>query len=329
MTSRRRRPGFTLIELLVTTVLLAVVGGAVMAMLARQQRFYRGTSDIVDLRSQLRQGAFTIASDLRGISSAGSDLVAMTDSSVDFRFVIGSSIVCKMTNTSTFIIPPLTLVNNNTLTTWLEKPGAGDTAFIFSEADSTIATDDTWPAYGLGASSVATNTGGCNALYTQAGDNSSDSYNLSPASGTFCAALSASNTLCGTIKRGAAIRFERRAHYSLHQFSDGQWYLGYCVRSCSGSDAISPIAGPFLSYVTSAGSGTSGIRFTAYDSTGATVALAATPAITPTTATSSKNVARISLVLRGQAKNLVNIEGLKKGTYVDSVRIDVALRNRS
>ena len=50
-----RRSGFTLVELLVVLLLLTIVGGALMRMVNNQQRFYRGTYDLIELRSQLRQ----------------------------------------------------------------------------------------------------------------------------------------------------------------------------------------------------------------------------------------------------------------------------------
>ena len=53
--SQRRRSGFTLIELLIVLVLLGVVGGSLMSMVAKQQQFYRGTYDLIELRSARRQ----------------------------------------------------------------------------------------------------------------------------------------------------------------------------------------------------------------------------------------------------------------------------------
>jgi hypothetical protein len=40
-------------------------------------------------------------------------------------------------------------------------------------------------------------------------------------------------------------------------------------------------------------------------------------------------VSRISIVLRGQTRGYLNVSGLKKGVYMDSVRMDIAVRNRS
>jgi prepilin-type N-terminal cleavage/methylation domain-containing protein len=306
-TSRPRtaRPGFTLIEVMVVSVLMAIVGGAIVSMLGRQQRFYRGTSDIVELRSQLRQAAGSITGDLRGMSTVGGDLVTMTDSSMDFRYTIGSSMACVISG-STIILPPLTLASGNTLTSWLSKPVSGDTAYIFDEgATTTAGSDDSWAARTVSA--VADNVGGCTSPYTTAADNASTSYTLSFASGTIPA----------TVLRGAAIRFVRRAHYSLYHSSDGLWYLGYCSLVCNTvTNPIQAIAGPFRAYDPTTGASTSGIRITYFDVNGNTTATAA-------------SVARISIVLRGDTRNDVYIEGMQRGVYRDSVRINVAIRNRS
>ena len=55
--SRRRRKGFTLVELVMVAVLAVLVLGGMMNVLVRQQRFYRGTADLLEARSQTRQAA--------------------------------------------------------------------------------------------------------------------------------------------------------------------------------------------------------------------------------------------------------------------------------
>jgi hypothetical protein len=120
-----------------------------------------------------------------------------------------------------------------------------------------------------------------------------------------------------TTLAGAPIRFVRHAYYSLHQFSDGNWYLGYCSPACDAvGNPINPVAGPFQSYQSSTVNDASGIRITYYDSTGA---VTATPA----------QVARINIILRGQTKSYLNVTGMKQGVYHDSLSMNIALRNRS
>lgn len=297
-----RRSGFTLVELLVVLLLLTIVGGALMRMVNNQQRFYRGTYDLIELRSQLRQAEAVISSDLRGMSSPGGDVVAMTDSSMDFRYTMGSSISCTTPAGSTIIIPPTTTANGNMLTNWLSKPVAGDTMYVFDEgANTTSSGDDSWVAYEISADLIA-GSGTCNPGY------------LAQSAGY---AVVATTSISPTILQGAPVRFVRRAHYSLYQSTNNKsWYLGYACVTCGGGTGVSPIAGPFKAYTDPGGTDTSGIRITYFDSTGATTTL-------------KDKVARISIVLRGETRSPLNVSGLKQGVYMDSIRVNVALRNRS
>jgi prepilin-type N-terminal cleavage/methylation domain-containing protein len=297
--TQRRRSGFTLVELLIVLVLLTIVGGGLMRMVSNQQRFYRGTYDLIELRSQLRQAEAVMSSDLRSLSSPGGDLITITDNSMDFRYTIGSSIACTAPTAQTIVIPPTVAVNGNMLTNWLSQPQDGDTAYVFDDGANTSSSgDDAWRPYQIATTSAS---GTCDAAYN------------APSAGY---AVVMTTPISGTVLPGAPIRFVRRAHYGLYQSgSDGNWYLGYSCVTC-GSATVSPIAGPFMPYTASGGTDVSGIRITYFDSTGATTAIPA-------------NVSRISIVLRGQTRSALRVSGLKQGVYMDSIRMNVALRNRS
>lgn len=287
--------------------LLSIVGASMIGVLSRQQRFYRGTGDIIEVRTQLRQAIAVVGNDLRNVSSAGGDIVGtLSDSAIDFRYTIGSSIVCAKAG-SQIVLPPLSLASGAVLSSWVSIPTTTDTAYIFNEgADTTTSTDDTWSAYPItAATTLAAGTCPINTGYVAAADAAKSSFTVTLGS-----------SVSGNIRVGAAVRFVRRAHYSLYQStSDNLWYLGYCSLACGGGNTITAVAGPFNAYAAS-GAATSGIRFTYYDSTGAT-------------ATTGTNVARVNILLRGTSRGYVNIEGITKGYYVDSVRTDVAIRNRS
>jgi len=111
------------------------------------------------------------------------------------------------------------------------------------------------------------------------------------------------------------MRFFKRVHYSVYQAADGKWYLGFfdCktgrVPVCN---TLQPLAGPFQPYAVS---GTSGVQFAYYDSTGAVT-------------TNRSLVARVSLVVRGQGAGQLNLTGDGATTFRDSLRIEVGLRNR-
>jgi hypothetical protein len=122
------------------------------------------------------------------------------------------------------------------------------------------------------------------------------------------------------VSSGAPLRFFRRVKYSLYRAPDNLWYLGYVIcKPVAGVIACSPtplqIGGPFQAYA-APGTGTSGLQFTYYDSTGVVTANRA-------------QVARISLAVRGQGTSLVSFSGANIGsTFRDSLRMEINLRNR-
>jgi len=296
------RTGFTMAETLVVLVLLAIVGGSLMNVLTKQQQFYNGTGELIAMRTQLRQAEAILGGDLRGISSSGGDITTMTDSSIEFNYTIGTSVVCKAPSAgaSAVIIPPTgALTNGNTLTSWIAKPNFGDQAYIFDEgATTTDATDDTWKLYSV--QSLPLGSGSCDGAFNAASANT----------------LNLTSSISPTILDGAPVRFIRTAHYSLHRFADRLWYLGYCSPTCGAGNAINPVAGPFRPYAATATPDTSGIRMTYYDSTGAVTNVPA-------------QVSRIDITLRGQTTGYVHIQGMTKGVYHDSLSMSIALRNRS
>lgn len=298
------RPGFTLAEMLVVMVLLTIVGGSLMGVLSKQQRFYRGVSDLGDLRSQLRQAEAVMSSDIRGMSTIKNDILTMSDSSIDFRYTIGSSIVCTK-SPSIVTLPPTALSNGNTLTSWVQQPAVGDSVWIFDEGNNTTAsTDDTWQGFRI--TSFVPTPGACPPPYTQLADAINSSWTMT-----------VDHTISNTVLAGAAMRFVRRAHYSLYRSTNDQlWYLGYTCSACGTGATIQPIAGPFNPFTAVTTPDLSGLRFTYFDSTGAITS-------DPTT------VARINVVIRGQTRGYLNVPGLKQGYYTDSVRTDIAVRNRS
>jgi len=304
-----RRAGFTLIELVIAMVLMSLVGGAIVKLLLRQQRFYNSTSDLIQTRQQIRQAAAMLPSDLRGISSVGGDISSMSDSALEFRSAFGGSVVCVNAG-GTLSTVPRVLASGATMTNWITTPVVGDSLAVYNNGASLAMAGQGWLFYRITAvTPVTTNAAnGCpNATgLTRAGDitaaNPSLQLGLTPAAPN-------------TIAVGAAIRFFRRVRYRIYRDTDNQWYLGFfnCVYGrvpvCNTTQAI---AGPFQPY---ANNGTSGVQFAYYDSTGAVTA-------------NPLQVARISLVVRGQAGALINLSGAGGTVFHDSLRIEVGLRNR-
>lgn len=296
--TRGRRSGFTLVELVMVAVLAVLVLGGMMNVLVRQQRFYRGTADLLEARSQTRQAAGILPSELRSISPVGGDIVAMSDSSLEFRATVGSSVICTISG-GEVVLPPTNPARGNVASTWGAVPSVGDTVLIFSEGPTTSASDDQWIPYEIG--SIATVTGTCptSTGLTVAADAGKTSLKYGVVGG-----------LGPTIVAGSPMRFIRRARYSLYAAANGQWYLGYCSPSC-GVDGPSPIAGPFVPHSDAA----PGLSFTYLDDDGV---VTATPS----------EVAQVSILVRAQARNGVSLAGFTTRVARDSLRFTVGLRNR-
>jgi hypothetical protein len=198
------------------------------------------------------------------------------------------------------------------MTTWNRLPVVGDSLLVYNDSSSFAATDDAWTRHQITAVTAVTGnvTNGCPSAsgLTQAGDltanNPSYQLTLSPAASS-------------RVLVGSAMRFFRRVRYRIYKDTDNQWYLGFfdCltgrVPACNPTQSI---AGPFQPY---AAGTTSGVQFAYYDSTGAVTA-------------NPLQVARISLIVRGQSAGLLNLSGVGGGgmTFRDSLRIEVGLRNR-
>jgi len=315
LTCKRRRAGFTLVEIVVVLVFMGIFAAAMGKLLLRQQRFYNSTSQLIQTRSQIRQAAFMLPADLRGVSRQGGDIAIMTDSSIEIRSVFGSSIVCLVNLAGGWISTvPVRLASGASMTNWRIAPAVNDSVAVYDEGASISPSDDSWRLARITAVTQVTAhspTTGCPAStrLTQTVDlvagNPSYQFTLSPA------------PIASTVP-GASVRFFRRVHYSLWRWAaDGQWYLAYydCVPNrvpvCT---APQPIAGPLRPYAVPGT--TSGLEFSYFDSTGAVTA-------------NRLQVARISVVVRGQGQTTINLTGAAPIPLRDSMRIEVGLRNRN
>ena len=301
--SRAHRAGFTLPEFLVVVVLLGVLGGVTTRVVMRQQQFYRGATEMMTVRTNLRELGGILPTDLRGLSSVGGDIYAMSDSAIEFRLPAGNSIVCSIgPGRLTMVVPPTALVSRSDVTAWLNGPRLGDSLFVYDEGAGPTTSDDTWQ---LSTLSLAPTAGVCP---------TSSGYTGSLSEATAALTLTLASALNTGVVPGSVIRFFRHARYKLFQPSTGSgWYLGYV--DCPGGvcGALQAVAGPFLPY--SATASATGLRLVYRDST---------DAVTTTRA----NVARIDITARKQTANTVQMPGGSNDYYLDSLVVSVALRNR-
>ena len=301
------RRGFTLVEVMVTLTLTGLVVGTLLSVVVRQQRFAGAAADVLEMRDNLRQIGDLLPMELRGLAAPAGDLIALSDSAIDFRQSTGAAIVCDMNADRTMIVLPPTILSTDAgLTSWITAPVRGDELFVLDPAG---ALPDTMTRHTVNA---APTTGTCpiGTAFTRTA--------AEAASGVSVAITPA---LSPTTPRGAPVRFFRRARYSLYLSpSDGQWYLGYrdfnAARLPQWS-AIQPVAGPLLPY---ASDGTGGLRFQYYDAAGAAV----------TNSAQAAQVRRIDVIARAQTRSPVRTVGLgrtRNGYIRDSARITIALRN--
>jgi prepilin-type N-terminal cleavage/methylation domain-containing protein len=311
------RAGLTLIELMIVVVLLSLVAAGIVAVLLRQQKFYRGTVDLMGTRQQIREIAAVLPADLRGISSVGGDIYAMSDSAIEFRSVFGGSVVCVSNVAASWVsTPPITLVRGSAFTAWSGTPLAHDSVAIYDNGATTKAADDLWRFHELVA--VAVQNG--SSVYCPTTSGLVQAADISPLNKMYQLLITPAPS--ATIAVGAAMRFFRRVHYRLYLAADGNWYLGYF--SCKNGQSpvcnpVQPIGGPYNAYA-APGAGTSGVQFSYFDSTGV--------ALDPTLAASRTAVARIRLVIRGTGQSLGSLSGMGFQTFKDSLMVDVGLRNR-
>jgi hypothetical protein len=242
------------------------VGACVIGLCAaigfRHQRFHRDVVAAVERTEQLEQIVALLPVSLRSVSPRDGDIPAggARDTSLEFRATIGTGIVCDSVAGGAVMYPADSLH----LASYLSRPEAGDTAWMLSidslsehwipRAINTVS--DTTVACTLGNGGPLSLPGAAITL-RWAGP---------PAA------------------RGSAVRVTRPWRYSLYKASDKSWYLG-AKEWNSGTgrfNTIQPVAGPLLS------PSAAGLRFSYYDSLGASI---------PSAAASTSSIALIEVTV--------------------------------
>ncbi|GAC1478471.1 MAG: hypothetical protein NVS1B4_22250 [Gemmatimonadaceae bacterium] len=300
------RHGYSLIETLIAIVIFAIIGATLISLVRGQHHFYRAVTELIGVRTELREATDVASLELRGVASAAGDIYALTDSSIDFRMVTGNSVVCAIMPGNVVVLPARKLIARNWLTVWATTPVAGDSAFFHNDGPTASMTDDVWDVGGIQSVGTAA-AGDCPTTtgFVQAAD----------APGV---ALTMTVPLSPNVNIGDPVRLFRHAKYQIYKSTNGLWYLGFsdCLAPrtpvCTN---LEPMSGPFRAY-SATSPNLSGLRFVAYDSSGAVTAL-------------STKAARIDLVLQAESKQMIDTPGLASGTYRDSLLVSIAIRNRT
>ncbi|MGZ6154165.1 MAG: type II secretion system protein [Gemmatimonadaceae bacterium] len=301
---RQMRVGFTLLELAIVLAILGVVGSAIGLTLLRQQRFYRGTEELMGAREGVRDAIEILSTDIRGMSVADTARL-LADSAVEMFASIGASVVCQIVG-SEVGLPAGTSPRENTLTALLAQPDTGDLAlFLRDSADA----GSLWERHRIAAFSARSKATTCPPSTGFAADNVD-------ATGTaFVVVLS--DSLSDHVHRGAPVRFVRRGRYSLYRSSDG-WYLGY--RRCNAlgpsvCGAIQPLSGPYRAY--SSNPRSTGLLLEFFDATGVRLSPGSSALI----------LARVDITARAESRHRLVVED-RSWTPSDSATVSIAVRNR-
>jgi type II secretory pathway pseudopilin PulG len=302
--SGQRRWGFTIIELAIVLALLGVVGSAIGLTLLRQQRFYRGATELLYAREGVRDAMEILSTDIRGMSTADTAMM-LADSAVELFANIGTSVICQITGLE-IGLPRAVSPRGNTLSAFLTQPDTGDLALFFRDS---IEAGSQWERHRIVGFSSRSLAAACPAStgYAQAD---------AVTAGATGFLIILSTPLSGHVGRGAPVRFVRHGRYSLYHAGDGDWYLGY--RRCNAigpsvCGAIQPLSGPYKAY--SGNAGLTGLLFEYFDVLGARLGAG------------SSSLARVDISARSASHQRLIAED---HTWVpsDSATVPVAVRNR-
>lgn len=279
--------------MLISLCVMAVATGLAAHASVVQLRFFRGAGEIVAVRGQLGAVGTVTAAALWGIAPGRDDIVFASDSALEVRSAIGSSVVCW--SASGRVTIPSPEPRGNTLSAFDAVPDDGDLAEIFVE-DST---GSGWLRASV--ASVSSSNGLCHAFPS--------------VSGTLELALREPLEL----PSGAVLRFSRPIRLSHYRASDGLWYFG--VRDWNGIaqrlNTVQPVAGPL--HPRSADAVRSGLVFRYLDAVGSELAAPVDPA----------RIAAVAVVARARSRRPVRVAGmaLPGDEFSDSAVTIIALRN--
>ena len=301
------RRGISFAELIVVLAMLGLIGSMIGSTMVRQQRFYRGATELLAVREDVRDAMELLSTDIRGLSSADTVRV-MADSAIEFFASIGSSVACQTIGASEVGLPPARS-SGNTLSAFLAQPDTGDLAVFYRDSIGGSARWERHRIVGLASRSLATS---CPASY-----GFSDQSDLDAGRNGYL--LSLATPLSAAVKPGTPVRFIRRGRYSLYRGADGEWYLGYRRCNALGASvcgAIQPLSGPYRAYTSNQRA--TGFLLEYFDSAGGRLDPASPPFV----------LARVDITARSESSQRILVEGRAKA-YSDSATISVALRNRT
>ena len=306
LTAHLRRTGFTLIELLVTLAVGAIVAGAVVGILLRQQRAHIGLSAMVERRTQLRHATNILEAAVRDVAPAEGDVVARSDSSLDFFAPLGAGSMCDTLPAGAgVVLAPDSVSVGHTFGFHRDTPRAGDVLFVLSEGPSDAGSDDRWESHLVAGVGRSVPPCPASPLVHPVFDAGRADLSI---------AFAAGDALGIGVRVGAPVRLARRARFRFYR-SGGDWWLGRSELGASGWASVQPVSGPYRSYA--APGGATGIGFAWFDTAGM--------ALPPTSGAAT--LGRLTITARTRTARSLAVPGMRRGPYDDSLAMHIALRN--
>ncbi len=281
--TRPRRAAFTLAEVVVVLALGGVVAVAVAGVLFANQRFYRSQEEILETQRSVRDAVQILAVELRGLDGSDGDIVALSDTAVTVKAGRALGILCARPDPSTHAL----LIGEHRLYGYRAVDPAKDSALVFRDGDTLLASDDRWLRAVVTSTGAAHCPDGARATRLVLGG-----------------AAATSGQLDG-VTAGSPVRAFETVRYRLYDDGSHTWWLGTQTYS-GGWSATSPLVGPLRPK--------DGVRFDFLDAGGA-----------PTSDRSAVRQIRISV--RGRSARTIAAAGRRTGPYQDSLATRVYLRN--
>jgi hypothetical protein len=295
------------VELAVVLALLGLIGSTIGLSLVRQQRFYRGATELLRAREGVRDALELLSTDIRGMAVADT-VKLLADSAIEFFANVGSSVVCDARGGTAVGLPGSSPPRANALTSFIVQPDTGDIAVFHRDSIEGLSEWEPHRISGFAARSIAATCPSASRFGRQA-------QTAVDGTGYLLDLVAPLSSHVGT---GAPVRFIRRGRYSLYRASDGRWYLGYRRCNAAGSwtcGAIQPLSGPYRDY--NPNRRNTGLLFEYFDGSGTRLASDASPLA----------LARVDITARAETRQQIAIEG-RLSIPSDSATATIAIRNR-
>lgn len=214
-----KRSGFSRAQQLVALLVFGVVSSGVYLSVVRHQRAGDAQAPPMDLHQTLRTAASILPADLRRLDAREGDILTMSPTSVTFRSLRQSTILCGVTATT------LTVRRDRFYGTPMPFDHTKDRVAILYEGHGSALADDRWV---LGKITAVPRD-------TLCADGKTPGYAF-----PVTLAFGAGQTVAG-IALGAPVRGYRQTTYGVFRGADGRRYIGLKDSSTTMRSVIGPL----------------------------------------------------------------------------------------